>query len=267
MVNVRYAVAASSGDVDRSVSRWQPGARGVITDRDLAMIEWIARFPCVTIDLLRRWLVELAEGGRAESIIYTRLRFLQRAGLVESDRILASASRAVWCTLEGLRAGGQNTRQVRAIPPRVGTFEHDLMVAWLALEIAITKPNFQLVTEREMRSFETVNQHHQDRPDPVQFTTPAETGQRRVYPDLVTVLPSGAHVVHEIERTPKETRRLERLMLAHLSNPAVSSARYYARRGVVLNRLEEAAKNARETATARGIEKALTVVEYDGEVT
>lgn len=250
----------SPGDKSPDAAGWHPSANGVVTERDLAMVSWISRFPCVTIDLLRRWLVDVASGGQAESIVYTRLRLLERAGLVRSERVLAAASRAVWCTTDGLRAAGQLGR---ATPPRVGSFEHDLMVAWLALEFTVSKPTHKLVTEREMKGFETPNQSYEPRPV---FTTPAETGQRRVYPDLVTISPSGAHVVHEVERTAKERRRLERLMLAHLSNPHVASVRYYARAGAVLDRLEVAAGSVRGIAGQRGIVKPLSVVTYEGQV-
>lgn len=233
---------------------------GVVTERDLAMVRWLGRFPFLTIELLHRWMREVADGGEAVSIVYARLRVLDSAGLVESARVLATAGRAVWLSPEGIRAAEASGRS-RA--PRVSTFHHDALVAHLATDLVVDKPTHTLITEREIRGFETPNKHGSQ---PTLYTTPrpeAQSPQARQYPDLVTVAPSGAHVVHEVENSVKETRRLARLMLAHLANEAIGGVRYYAAAGPVLTRVESAASMARELSKERGLSKPLTVVRIE----
>ncbi len=231
---------------------------GLVTERDLELVRWTARFPFLTVDLLHQWTVDLAHGGGSVSIVYTRLRVLESAGLIESRRILAEGGRAVWATPEGLRAAGVS---YRSLPPRVGTFHHDLAVAQLATRIAVTKPSHTLVTEREMRNFDTATRHQESGDDALYASQKVGTHglSGRVFPDLVTIAPSGRRVVHEVETSPKEKRRLVDLMLAHLSNEAVGSARYYAGPAVI-DRVLAAAAGAREIAVGWRIPTKLSVV-------
>lgn len=223
------------------------------------MVRWLARFPFLTVELLHQWTTDLAHGGGSLSIVYTRLRVLESMGLVESRRILAEGGRAVWVSADGLRAADVSSR---SLPPRVGTFHHDLAVAQLATHIAVTKPTHSLVTEREMRHFDTVTRH-EDPNDRDALYASQKIGTQglggRVFPDLVTVAPSGRRVVHEVETSLKERRRLVDLMLAHLSNENVGSARYYAGPAVI-HRVLAAAAGAREIAADRGVPTQLSVV-------
>lgn len=233
---------------------------GLVTERDLAMVAWLGRFPFLTIDLLQRWITDLAGGGAAVSVVYGRLRVLEAAGLVSSARVLADAGRAVWVTPEGLRTAGVPGR---SRPPRVSSFHHDLAVARLATGIAVDKPSHTLVTEREMRHFDTPLPGAVDSSDrrPPEYATPKPGGKdrERIYPDLVTVSPTGRRTVHEVETSPKEHTRLRSLMVAHLSNERNASARYYASPSV-LRRVEAAAGSAREVLAERGVVAPLTVV-------
>lgn len=234
---------------------------GLITQRDLAMVAWLGRFPFLTIDLLQRWITDLVGGGSAVSVVYARLRVLEAAELVSSARVLADAGRAVWVTPEGLRTAGLPGR---SRPPRVSSFHHDLAVARLATSIAVDKPSHTLVTEREMRHFDTPPPGPADpgAGSAPEYATPKPGGKdrERIYPDLITVAPTGRRTVHEVEMSPKEHTRLRSLMVAHLSNERNASARYYASSSV-LRRVEAAAAAAREVLAERGVVAPLTVVE------
>ena len=182
---------------------------GLVTDRDLALVSWLGRFPFLTVELLHRWLGEIDQGGKSLSIVYSRLNVLAAADLVESAAVLASAGRAVWLTPEGMRAAGVSGHS-RA--PRVSTFTHDLWVAELATSIRINKPRHELVTEREMRAEDTANQHEPVGGGKSRNYASARTGgtaASRLFPDLLSIAPSGSRVVHEIERTGKDHRRLD----------------------------------------------------------
>lgn len=244
----------------RPATRQASGRRvGLVTDRDLRMVAWLARFPFLTVDLLHRWMTELAGGGAAVSVVYARLRVIEAAGLVSSARVLADAGRAVWATPEGLRTAGLPGR---SRPPRVSSFHHDLAVARLATSIAVDKPSHTLVTEREMRHFDTpppLIDGGELRPPEYATLKPGGKDRERIYPDLVTVSPTGRRTVHEVETSPKEHARLRSLMVAQLSNERVASARYYAA-PKVLARVEAAAAAAGEILRARGVASPLTVL-------
>lgn len=225
----------------------------VVTERDLALLAYIARFWFVTQDQATRWFVEVAGAGASKSVIYTRVGVLREAGLVESAPMVAGRPRALWVTREGLSAvGGLGAVKV----PRLGHFEHDALVGDLALSLMIGKPTHELVTEREMRALDTVTQHDGPRPE---ATYASGVGRQRRFPDLVQVSPSGRRIIHEVERTPKERRRLVRLMVTHLTNPTVAAARYYAAEGVVMTRVTDAAVEAQRVLAERRIEKPLKV--------
>lgn len=235
---------------------------GLVTQRDLAMVAWLGRFPFLTVDLLHRWVRDIRHEGRSVSIVYARLKVLDEAGLIDTAAVLAGAGRAVWLTAEGLKAAGVSGR---SIPPRVGTFEHDLWVAQLATSIVITRPTHTLITEREMRSADTANQYAGDAPSGALTYASARIGggsASRVYPDLITVSPSGARVVHEVERTGKDHRRLVRLMLAHLENDSIAQVRYYAPRAVI-TRVRTAAETAQQIGLDRGYKKPLNCIPWE----
>lgn len=230
----------------------------LITARDLALIEWIARFPFVTSHQASKWLSSIAHGSPAMRVLNRRTAVLIDAGLLADGRLLTEHGRVFWVTHEGLAAVGV-TGQVH--PPRIGQARHDKLVTDLALDLMISKASHQLVTEREMRREDTRNQLPSN--EPVWVTVHTSAKSRRVYPDLLTVAPSGSRVVHEVELASKAHSRLVSLMLSHLDNNAVGGVRYYAandaRTGV-----EKAAEVARQAAAQRGNRKVLTVLGLPG---
>lgn len=229
-----------------------------VTPRDLQLVELVGRFPFVTTVQASRWLGEVAGGSTAMRVLNRRVAVLVGAGLLEQGRFLTEHGRVLWVTHEGLRAVGQSG-QVHT--PRIGQARHDKIVTDLALEVMITKPSHQLVTEREMRRSDTPNQLVSS--DPVWVTVHTSEKSRRVYPDLLTVAPSGSRVVHEIELAIKAHSRLVSLMLSHLDNEAVGSVRYYASNDA-RSGLDKAALEAREIVAQRGQRKVLTVVGLPG---
>jgi hypothetical protein len=140
-----------------------------------------------------------------------------------------------------------------------------MWVAQLATSIVITRPTHTLITEREMRAADTANQYAGAAPSGDLTYASARIGggsATRVYPDLITVAPSGARVVHEVERSGKDHRRLVRLMLAHLENDSIAQVRYYAPRKLI-TRIQTAADNAQEIALDRGYRKPLNCIPWE----
>lgn len=222
------------------------------------MVSFVARFPFVTTRQASQWFSAVAGGSDAMRVLNRRVAVLIQAGLLEEGRLLTEHGRVLWATRDGLRAAGVEGA-VHA--PRIGQARHDKLVADLALELMINKPTHRVVTEREMRRSDTLNQLPST--DPVWVTVHTSAKSRRVYPDLLTVAPSGSRVVHEVELAIKGHSRLVSLMLSHLDNDAVGSVRYYAS-NEARNTLDKAAEEARETAAHRGNRKALTVLGLPG---
>lgn len=222
------------------------------------MLEWTSRHTALTVPQVREWLVNVEGSGQSQSIAFARLKVLREAGLIESERIFARGGAALWITTEGLQTLGHTGTSSR---PRVSQLLHDLSVADLALELVVTKPTHRLVTERELRRIDTTNQHETGAH---QWASKQVVGGRvqNVFPDLVTVAPSGRRVVHEVEMTGKNHSRLVRLMLSHLSNDEVGAARYYASPALVPE-IEKAAEEARRAASVRGLDGIVTVHERE----
>ena len=89
------------------------------------------------------------------------------------------------------------------------------------------------------------------------------SGNRRVYPDLVTLLPSDESklLVHEVEHTQKDVRRLVTLMTSYLESDHIAGIRYYVF-PAARSHVERAAETALSRARDRGTAKALEVVEW-----
>lgn len=228
---------------------------GRVTERDLRMVATIARFGFLTVQQVSRWLGEVEGGSAAPRVARHRLQVVREHGLVAEASLLTSHGRVVWATTEGLQAVG--IEGGGAHPPRIGQARHDKRVADLCLDMMVSKPTHRLVTERELRRADTPNQHH-DEP-PVWVSVHPGARSKRIYPDFVTIAPSGGRVVHELETSAKSRARLVMLMLAHLSNASTGSVRYYATPNV-MDHVARAAEETRALATDRGLHTPLNVV-------
>ena len=225
----------------------------MVTDRDLELVRAVARWPFLTVTQVSTWLADVAAGSAARRVANRRVAALVDHGLLAADTFLVRHGRVVWATTEGLRMAGLDGP---SHPPRIGAAIHDKIVADLCLRMIIERPQHQLVTEREMRRVDTGNQQGTAAP---MWVTPRTDSQQRIYPDFVTLAPSGRRVVHEVELAPKQLLRMTALVGAHLANPEVGSIRYYvgpAAAGVV----ERAAAAAGQDAAAQGYSKPVTVV-------
>lgn len=227
---------------------------GLVTERDLRLVGFVARFPFVTVAQVNRWLASIEAGSAALRVTRRRLQVLREHELIDEASLLVSHGRVVWATGEGLRATGVGGSVQH---PRIGQAEHDKRLVDLCLDVMINKPSHQIVTEREMRRQDTPNQHHAE--EPVWVTLNPGARSQRNYPDFLTIAPSGGRVVHELETSAKSSTRLVALMFAHLSNVSTSSVRYYAP-PALMDHVTRAADQARNLAQERGLATPLTVV-------
>lgn len=226
-----------------------------LTDRDLDYLELLCRFPFMTAVQLQEWVHGSRDTARL-SPLYRRLRGLEERGLIESDRVLQSAPRFVSATREGMRAVGVTGRVVTA---KFSQYRHDLAVVDLGHKVRTLRPDFTLVTEREMRSEDTANQHQRS-DGPVWATTRAgaDVRSRRQFPDLLQVAPNGQRVVHELEMTPKDVSRLRQIMRAYLLDERVGAVRYWAA-PAALARVESVAESVNTWARAEDVSRRVKV--------
>lgn len=234
---------------------------GRLTDRDLDYLRLLCRFPFMTAVQLQQWV----HGKREPSLLsplYRRLRGLEERELVVSDRVLQSAPRFLSATREGMRAVGVTGAVVTA---KFSQYRHDLELVDLAHHVQSARPDFTLVTEREMRSEDTANQHVQGT-DVVWATLRpgADVRRRRQFPDLIQVAPNGQRVVHELEMTPKDVRRLRQIMRNYLLDDRVGVIRYWAAQPA-LGRVQQVAEDSNAWAKAEDVRRRVVVEEWQGE--
>lgn len=232
-----------------------------LTDRDLDYLALLCRFPFMTAVQLQQWVHGQRDPARL-SPLYRRLRGLEARELIVSDRVLQSAPRFVSATREGMRAVGVTGRVVTA---KFSQYRHDLAVVDLGHRVRTLRPDFTLVTEREMRSEDTANQHQ--RADGTVWATVragADVRTRRQFPDLLQVAPSGQRVVHELEMTPKDVRRLRQIMRAYLLDERVGAVRYWAA-PAALARVESVAEEMNAWARAEDVPRRVKVEPWTDE--
>ncbi|UYG18310.1 hypothetical protein BRM3_15010 (plasmid) [Brachybacterium huguangmaarense] len=230
-----------------------------LTDRDLDYLALLCRFPFMTAIQLQEWV----HGRRDPALLsplYRRLRGLEERELIVSDRVLQSAPGFLSATRAGMRAVGVTGAVVTA---KFSQYRHDLAVVDLAYLVHRMRPDFTLVTEREMRSEDTTNQHRALDPAWATIRPGADSRRRRQFPDLIQEAPTGQRVVHELEMTPKDLRRLRQIMRTYLLDTRVGVIRYWAA-PVALERVRAAAEDSNTWARAEDVPRRVVVEPWCG---
>lgn len=241
----------------RRRSNLGPVRGGVVTQRDHEWLRWIGRWRAVTAEqVARRFVPELTSGVK---VVERRLRVWRELGLVESRRILAGTPavhtlRGPGMALVGL--GGPIRH------PIVGQLAHDLAVVDLALWLQ-RDPGVRIITEREIRAADGPSEQS---PRLAVLATEG-SGRQLVFPDLIEVVVRpdgrGASVVHEVELTGKEHKRMVALMTSYVVEERVVGARYYAT-GSLRRRVAKAAAEVNEWARSTGVRSdPITVTGWD----
>lgn len=233
-----------------------------LTGRDREWLTFVGRWPFVTAPNIQRELIRL-HGQANERSVWRRIQAAREMALVETRRFVADKPAAVWLTREGMSVVGLSGD---VTTPRLGQFHHDLHVLELAQWLVVERPQHLLVTEREMRRDDTPNNTENIEPQWAVHRRTADGrlsgGATRVYPDLVTVRGDGRHLIHEVEVSPKDIRRLVRLMMSYLHSDVVAGVRYYCL-PLALDRVQRAAELANARAAEQGIEKRISVVAFN----
>lgn len=173
---------------------------------------------------------------------------MRSMGLVGTAKPLSDAPAAVWLTREGMTLVGLSGPVVE---PKVSQYRHDSMIVDLAAWLLKNKPTHELVTEREMRRADTVNQVD-NRPPTYAVLRLTAKSRQRIYPDLVTITRSGKQLAHELEYSRKDFGRLKRLMGAYANTERVAGVRYYCLPGS-LSVVSQAATEINQKAASLGM--------------
>ena len=119
-----------------------------LTERDLAILRWIARHGVVTAEFVGRrffWRTQTATYGKWAA--YRRLRALRELGLVVASRPYAHHPEVLHVTREGARIADVG---IGPAPLVLSELRHTLAVVVLAEYLAAAHPGSELITEREL---------------------------------------------------------------------------------------------------------------------
>ena len=166
------------------------------TDRDSEIVYWIGCLGAAGAEHV------MHEFAMSRSAAYQRLRSLTRDRLLEHHAVLYGRPGMYTATLTGLRWQGISHFGVCSVRP--GGFEHAWQVAHVAVELGDAMPDWELISERQLRSIESEHD---------ELLASAQVGQvasRTVLhrPDLVLSCTAGLVVPIEIELSTKSASRL-----------------------------------------------------------
>lgn len=168
-----------------------------ISERDLEVLEFIARFGVVPRTAVATW------AGTARTVTSARERRLREAGLVKIMPGIGDSGLLVACTRAGLRACGRDDLR----PPRltISAVRHESVVARLAARLELDGD--RLLSEREILA--------RERAEGQRLLSAPLPGGRYHRADLVRMDESGtvAEAI-EVELTPKGATRLDELLRA-----------------------------------------------------
>lgn len=199
-----------------------------LTPRDREMVRWIGRLRMATAG-------QVAERfGVGRAVGYARLGGLVKLGLLQHLRIFHATPGVYTATKIGLAAVDLDLPPARV---DVRTYEHDLELSSLVIDLERKFGENQLTTEREMRSLDTpLAAPPRDRPrfavpltscrGQLQFTP---VGHARLhFPDCAVpgVGDEGSIIAVELERTAKGRARLRRILSAYVTAHHIQRVRY-----------------------------------------
>jgi hypothetical protein len=185
-------------------------------------------------------LLGVSQGAAAK-----RLSRLQRAGLVDYERIFHGAPAAAWITRRGLDA-----IEHRLPPPRLDLrgYRHDVGVGWLwlAARAGAFGELTGLAADREMPAADArATADGRAVQYGVGLGLLGSHGQpQRHYPDLMLDTSGGHRVAVELELTAKSARRMARIMTGYASDASVDGVLYLVPTRAVAQVVSDAARRA-----------------------
>jgi hypothetical protein len=199
-----------------------------VTDRDRLVLEFAAEHRLVLAGHVQALLAVSAEAAAR------RLRALVTAGLLSTDTVFHRYPACFQVTHAGLAIVGS-----RLPKPKLDyrSYAHDVGVAWLWLTArrGAFGPLAVVVSEREMRSRDGVERHEARRRGGGRARMPfgvtlsgLGSGEdlRLHYPDLLLCDPDGRRIAVELELTPKNRTRREKIIGGYAADARIDAVLY-----------------------------------------
>ena len=190
----------------------------MLTDRDMAIAEWIGRHGAVRAEHV---MIRFSIGRTAT---YRRLHELVDFGLIRRHRLLYNDGGLLTATAEGLQCAGLD----RLGPTRISLalVPHMIASAALAAEVEPRLDGQTLLSDREHRAAENAA----GEPIASAIVGRQSDGREGLHrPDFALIGQDGQHITAvEVELTLKNRTRLERILRGYLRNQNVSVVRYHA---------------------------------------
>jgi hypothetical protein len=170
-----------------------PRTTTAISERDLDVLDFVARFGLVPARAVRAW------AGTAATVSYERERRWLLHGLVETLEPINGSGRLLVCTRDGLRAVGRD----RLGPGLISVGRRPHAIAVVEIAATLEREGRPVLSERELAALEAECRRR---------IYSAELNDRRLHrPDLV--LPDSGIAV-EVELSQKASWRLDSILRA-----------------------------------------------------
>ena len=166
------------------------------TERDSEIVSWIGGIGAAGAEHV------MSEFGMSRSIAYQRLNSLTRDGLLEHHTVLYGRPGMYTATLAGLRWKGIGHLGTFSVRP--GSFEHAWQVAQTAVGLGRAMPDWDVMSERQLRSAESEYGKLLASIQVGQATTRTKLHR----PDLVLTCKKGLVIPIEVELSTKSASRL-----------------------------------------------------------
>lgn len=214
---------------ERAERRRSRGGRGDqgprMTERDVALIGWIARWRFASVPQVR------ARFGLGQSVAYWRLGRLAEMGCLEFRRLFVGRPGVYVVTDVGLALSEVDL-------PKVGvdlrTYRHDSALVDLAIDLE--GRGLEVLSERELRRADAGASA--PRHAVVLGGEQADGRRRRHYPDMVVGDEGQPRFAVELELAAKRTARLREILTAYRRASHLSAVVYYVEQPAVRQRLE-----------------------------
>lgn len=219
-----------------------------------ATLDLLGRFRFLTNEQLQRTLFSKDKPDTAVMKCNRTMRNLRTLGLADSQYLI-NKERVHYLTDEGARMldveGGH-------VGVRLSDYEHDKAIVDLCFALEAMTNVDSVVTEREQRSEGYEAEHNQ-------WAVPVirPSGNKGyAWPDLISLNTNGQIWGHEVEWTPKDRQRMERLMYAYGACERFTGAVYYTTRATQ-NVVTVAADNMNQVLTEHGYGRQIVVRTLD----
>ncbi len=189
------------------------------TVRDAQIVEWLGRMGAASAEQVSERF------GLNVTTVYVRFKSLEASGLIEHHQLLWRFPGMYSATRKGLRWRGLDRFLVFKVS--LGKFEHTWRVTGAAVALHRELPDWQLLSEREIRAQEIDEQ----KLVVSAYVGPSSRWVRHHRADLALVSPSGRVTAIEVELHEKGRTALEKICRAWARARHVDHVYYLASEG------------------------------------